>query len=102
MEKFHFSDSQNKNWIVEKGNLATIRFLKFIYSEKATKFYEIAKSFDLCTVVKSKGKISQNFEAFSEYMNFRRLFGVLVQIQLSQKQTGLQKNTHCWDSRILK
>jgi len=24
----------------------------------------------LCTVVKSKGKISQNFVAFSEYMNF--------------------------------
>ena len=24
----------------------------------------------LCTVVKSKGKISQNFVAFSKYMNF--------------------------------
>ena len=24
----------------------------------------------VCTVVKSKGKISQNFVAFSEYMNF--------------------------------
>ena len=24
-----------------------------------------------CTVVKSKGKISQNFVAFSEYMNFK-------------------------------
>ena len=56
----------------------------------------------VCTVVKSKMKISQNLVAFLEYMNFRRLFGVLVQIQLSQKQTGLQKNTHCWDSRILK
>ena len=26
----------------------------------------------VCTVVKSKVKISQNFVAFSEYMNFRR------------------------------
>ena len=25
----------------------------------------------LCTVVKTKGKISQNFVAFSEYMNFK-------------------------------
>ena len=45
--------------------------VKFIYSEKATKFCEI---FTLllteCTVVKSKVKISQNFVAFSEYVNF--------------------------------
>ena len=38
--------------------------LKFIYSEKATQFCE------MCTAVKSKGKISQNLVAFSEYMNF--------------------------------
>ena len=45
--------------------------LKFIYSEKATKFCEIVPLL-LTTVhtVKSKGKISQNFVAFSEYMNF--------------------------------
>ena len=45
--------------------------LKFLYSEKAIKFCE---SFTLlltvCTAVKSKGKISQNFVAFSEYKNF--------------------------------
>ena len=45
--------------------------LKFIYSEKATKFCKI---FPLLLTavhtVKSKGKISQNFVAFSEYMNF--------------------------------
>ena len=45
--------------------------LKFIYSEKATKFYEI---FPLLLTtfhtVKSKGKILQNLVAFSEYMNF--------------------------------
>ena len=38
--------------------------VKFIYSEKATKVCEILHT------VKSKGKISQNFVAFSEYMNF--------------------------------
>ena len=46
-------------------------YLKFIYSEKATKFCKIFPLL-LTTVhtVKSKGKISQNFVAFSEYMNF--------------------------------
>ena len=45
--------------------------VKFIYSEKATKFCEIFPLL-LTTVhtVKSKGNISQNFVAFSEYMNF--------------------------------
>ena len=51
------------------GNLAYQ--VKFIYSEKATKFCEI---FPLLLTavhtVKSKGKISQNCVAFSEYMNF--------------------------------
>ena len=45
--------------------------LKFIYSEKATKFCEIFPILlTVCTLVKSKGKISQNSVAFSEYMNF--------------------------------
>ena len=45
--------------------------LKFIYSEKATKFCKIFTLL-LTTVhtVKSKVKILQNFVAFSEYMNF--------------------------------
>ena len=47
--------------------------LKFIYSEKATKFCKIF-NFLLSNVVpvKKKMKISQNFVAFSEYMNFNR------------------------------
>ena len=46
-------------------------FIKFIYSEKATKFCNIFPLLlTVCTLVKSKGKISQNFVAFSEYMNF--------------------------------
>ena len=47
--------------------------LKFIYSQKATKIFEIFPLL-LTSVhtVKSKGKISQNFVAFSEYMNFNQ------------------------------
>ena len=48
--------------------------IKFTYFEKATKFCEIFPLLlTVCTVVKSKGKISQNFVAFSEYMNFNRM-----------------------------
>ena len=45
--------------------------VKFIYSEKATNFCEIS-TVDLSYVVtvKSTVEISQNFVAFSEYMNF--------------------------------
>ena len=48
------------------------RYLKFIYSEKATKFCEIS-TIDLSYVVPVKStavEILQNFVAFSEYMNF--------------------------------
>ena len=49
-------------------SLFTIQQLKFIYSEKATKFSEIFPLLlTVCTLVKSEGKISQNFAAFSEY-----------------------------------
>ena len=47
--------------------------VKFIYSEKAKKFCEISTLLlSLCTVDKSKVEISQNFVAFSEYMNFNK------------------------------
>jgi hypothetical protein len=48
--------------------------VKFIYSEKATKLFEIS-TLDLtaCNEVKFKVEISQNFVAFSEYMNFTTL-----------------------------
>ena len=47
------------------------RLLKFIYSEKATTFCEIS-TVDLSYVlpVKSTVQISQNFVAFSEFVNF--------------------------------
>ena len=49
------------------------QFLKFIYSEKATKFCEIS-TLDLTVfiVVKFKMEISQNFLVFSEYMAFKQ------------------------------
>ena len=49
-----------------------ILIIKFIYSEKATKFCEIFPLLlNAVHTVKSKGKILQNFVAFSEYMNFK-------------------------------
>ena len=46
--------------------------LKFIYSEKATKFCEISTLLLIvCTAVKSKVEISKKFVAFSEYLNFK-------------------------------
>ena len=55
------------------------RYLKFIYSEKATNFCEIS-NVDLSYVVtvKSTVEISQNFVAFSEYMNFNSHKGSYV------------------------
>ena len=45
--------------------------IKFIYFQKPTKFCKIfTLLLTVCTVVKSKAKISLNFVAFSEYMNF--------------------------------
>ena len=50
---------------------ATLFSVKFIYSEKATKFCEISTLLlSYIMPVKSKEEISQNFVAFSEYMNF--------------------------------
>ena len=62
--------------------------VKFIYSEKATQFCELFPLL-LTTVhtVKSKGKSSQNFVAFSEYMNFNlwaeKEFFISILIKLS-------------------
>ena len=51
--------------------------LKFIYSEKATKFCEISTvDLTVTTQDKSKVEISQKFVAFSEYMNFTTRLGI--------------------------
>ena len=53
--------------------------VKFIYSEKATKFWEIfTLLLSYVVPVKSNVKISQNFVAFSEYMNFMQPFWLKV------------------------
>ena len=45
--------------------------LKFIYFEKATKFWEIfTLLLSYVVPIKSEVKISQNLLAFSEFMNF--------------------------------
>ena len=54
------------------------KFLKFIYSKKATNFCKISTgdlSYQL--PVKSTLEISQNFVAFSEYMNFTKVHSLL-------------------------
>ena len=64
---------QDTDSAVERKKQFNTFLIKFIHSEKATKFCE---SFPLLLSTvhtdKSKGKISQNFVAFSEYMNFIR------------------------------
>ena len=63
--------------------------IKFIYSEKAIKFCEIFPLLlTVCTVVKSKGKILQNFVAFSEYMNFNIGETMLYHCGLQSKKLG--------------
>ena len=58
----------------EANKSYTFLFLKFIYSEKATKFCKIfTLILSYVVPVKSKVKISQNFVTFSEYMNFTQL-----------------------------
>ena len=70
--------------------------VKFIYSEKATKFREISTLL-LTTVhrVKSKVEISHNFVAFSEYMNFTRgpLLYSLPQIHSRYESVDVQLNS---------
>ena len=47
--------------------------IKFIYSEKATNFCQISTVYlSYVVTVKSTVEISQNFVAFSEYMNFTK------------------------------
>ena len=58
---------------VQPKSTKIYRVVNFIYSEKATKFCEMfTLLLSYVVPVKSKAKISQNFLAFSEYMNFNR------------------------------
>ena len=65
--------------------------LKFIYSEKATIFFEIS-TVDLSYVVmvKSTVDISQNFVAFSEYTTFNlRIWQNEISISQQQSYTEI-------------
>ena len=65
------SDGQDDIGSDETGSNSSAQ-VKFIYSEKATKFCEISiLNLTRVHAVKSKVEISQNFVAFSEYMNFK-------------------------------
>jgi hypothetical protein len=68
-----FLGNPQNEWLpYPPGAKHTLAKVKFIYSEKSTKFCEIFLLL-LTTVhtVKSKEKISQNCVAFSEYMTFK-------------------------------
>ena len=69
--------------------LLTLYLVKFIYSEKATNFCEIS-TVDLFYVVtvKSTVEISQNFVAFSEYMNFK-----IISLQFRGHLMGWPRNS---------
>ena len=73
----HCNIGKNKSLIIPQNEDSILNYthatpiLKFIYSGKATKFCKIFPSLlTVCNLVKSKGKILQNFVAFSEYVNF--------------------------------
>ena len=70
--------------LILSSHLKKIATLKFIYSEKVTKFCEIFNLL-LTTVHRVKSKvISQNFVAFSEYMNFTDVGKRITKEDLSQ------------------
>ena len=87
------------SFVIRRSFLCDVYYLKFIYSEKATKFGEISNLL-LTTVhtVKSKVEISQNFVAFSEYMNFNLIYkfshlcGVNVSSNIHIVKTRVSKN----------
>ena len=74
------------------NTLSLMEPIKFVYSKKATKFCKIFTL--LLSIVhknKSKVKISQNFVAFSEYMNFKDASKSRLILQLMTKHHDLQE-----------
>ena len=55
--------------------------LKFVYFEKATKFCKISTLLLSTVHTDKKGKISQNFVVFSEYMNFNKFSNLKPSIE---------------------
>ena len=87
-------------WPFRKNLRHTVRsLLKFIYSEKATKFCKISTLLLSYVVpIKSKVEILKNFVAFSECMNFNRgctMMGkIILPRQLKFKYS--KKTTQLW------
>ena len=75
--------------------------IKFIYSEKATKFYKIfTLLLSYVVPVKSKVKISQNFVAFSEYINFNTtplFFIVFSAVFLKKENNAVRVGKRSWN-----
>ena len=81
MQFFSYTSIRSRKW-VNLGYFSMIEAistsLKFIFSEKATKFCEIFPLLSRCLLlttvhtVKSKGK--KNFVAFLKYMNFTQIW----------------------------
>ena len=70
MSIIHIFVMANRDWGKHFQSVGQT-LIKFIYSEKATKFYDIfTLLLSYVVSVKSKVKILQKFVAFSEYMNF--------------------------------
>ena len=89
----------NYNWMGHRPWLCFIytfsRSLKFIYSEKATKFCKISTLLLSYVVpIKSKVEISQNFVTFSEYMNFKG-----TSIRMSQWRHMMVDSIEFWISQ---
>ena len=60
---------QTQKQMIQTIICTTLSFIKYIYSEKATKFCEISTLLlSYVVAVKSKVEILQNFVAFSEYI----------------------------------
>ena len=79
--------------------------VKFIYSEKATKFCQIfTLLLSYVVPVKSKVEISQNFVAFSEYMNFTMFNVYTYDVNFSWPMMGLNlyvSKTFFWSCVII-
>ena len=108
------SDGKTTNSDFDLGynffHLRIFVFVKFIYSEKATKFCEIfTLLLSYVVSVKSKVKIFQNFVAFSEYMNFKKSqkihknFGPFVSVYLGTKllKVKMKMEAICQKPRVL-
>ena len=88
-----------KNYPIKKRYLCILEIrwkklkIKFMNSEKATKVCEISTLIlTVCTAVKSKVEISQNFVAFSEFMNFNSIFPLSSKQEVAQIITNLTKS----------